>query len=142
MTTLTITRGLPGSGKTTWAKQQKGCWVVSRDPLRHMLWRPWVHGDDELEAVCTVVQDASIGALLDAGLDVIVPDTNLEVGAVRHLRALALRHRADFRIEDFTGVPLETCIERDAARPEPERVGEAVIRSMWDRYLSAKEAGK
>lgn len=45
MTTLTITKGLPGSGKTSWARQQPG-WRVNRDTLRAMLAPMWKHGDE------------------------------------------------------------------------------------------------
>jgi hypothetical protein len=41
-------------------------------------------------------------------------------------------------VEDFTRVPLRTCIERDALRPESEQVGPEIIERMHARYLAGK----
>ena len=84
MATLTITRGLPGSGKTTWARQQGGAVRVNRDDLRRML-----HGGPIglgwAEVQVTLAQRALIEALLRAGLNVISDDTNLRRSVVREL---------------------------------------------------------
>lgn len=140
MTTLTITRGLPGSGKTTWTRQQQqakpGLWRINRDDLRAMLVPAWTFGGQNDEDLLTVVQHRAVHALLYNGIDVVVDDTNLSDRAVAGLRAVADYNGADFRVHDFTDVPLETCIERDAARPNP--VGETVIRGMWRRYLAPR----
>jgi predicted kinase len=133
VTTLTITRGLPGSGKTTWARQQPG-WRVNRDDLRAMLRPTWPHGDPAHEDPLTEAQHSAICALLFHDRDVIVDDTNLRQDHVEALHQLADQYGAEFVIRDFTDVPLETCIEQDAARPNP--VGEHIIRGMWQRYLA------
>jgi predicted kinase len=137
VTTLTITRGLPGSGKTTWARQQPGAVRVNRDELRLMLHGRRL-GTGTAEVQVTRASRAAIEALLRAGTDVICDDTNLRSRVVRELAELAARAGAGVVIEDFTGVPVEVCIERDAARPEP--VGADVIRAMYDRYLAGKRA--
>jgi predicted kinase len=135
---LTITRGLPGSGKTTWARQQQdakpGLWRVNRDDLRAMVVPSWAFGDENDEDMLTVVQHRAIHGLLYNGLDVIVDDTNLSERAVEGLRAVAVDTDSAFEVVDFTHVPLETCVERDAARPNP--VGAQVIRRMHERYLA------
>lgn len=134
MSRLIITRGLPGSGKTVWARQQTGYWRINRDDLRTMLRPDWIWGNAEHEDLCTTAQWAAIRALLRAGIDVVVDDTNLNPKNVDGLRNLAKYQCADFQVQDFTHVPLETCIERDAARPNP--VGAGVIRGMHERYLA------
>ena len=138
MATLTITRGLPGSGKSTWARQQRGTVRVNRDELRRML-----HGGNLgqgwAEAQVTVAQRALVGALLRAGVNVICDDTNLSSRAVSELRQLAAECEAQLVIKDFTDVPIEVCIERDAGRDGDGRVGEEVIRGMYRRYLAPKE---
>ncbi len=137
MPTLTITRGLPGSGKTTWARQQGGHVRVNRDELRRMLHGgPLYAGWAEIQV--TVAQRAAVEALLRAGLDVICDDTNLRARVVRDLADLGRSCGAEVVVHDFTDVPVEECVTRDAVRPEGERVGEEVIREMWRRYLAGR----
>jgi hypothetical protein len=54
---------------------------------------------------------------------------------VREFVELAYGSDAIFVVQDFTDVPLDVCIARDAARAGPEHVGEAIIRAMYARYL-------
>jgi predicted kinase len=135
--TLTITRGLPGSGKTTWARQQPGAVRVNRDDLRRML-----HGGPIglgwAEVQVTVAQRAQVEALLRAGVNVICDDTNLRSRVVRELAELALNCGADVVVRDFTDVPVEECVARDARRPDEGRVGEDAIRGMYQRYLAGR----
>jgi predicted kinase len=134
---FTITRGLPASGKTTWARQQPGTVRVNRDDLRQML-----HGGPLgvgwAEVQVTVAQRAQIDALLRAGVNVISDDTNLRIRVARELAELGLRAGAQVVFRDFTDVALDECIRRDAARPATEQVGEDVIRAMFQRYLSGR----
>ncbi|MDG4823303.1 AAA family ATPase [Asanoa sp. WMMD1127] len=132
---LIITRGLPASGKTTYARSLQP-WVVrvNRDDLRRML-----HGEplltDRAERAVTVASFTLVENLLGAGIDVCVDDTNLRQRLVRDWAWLAARHGATFSVQDFTDVPVDECVRRDATRPKDEQVGEAAIRSMWRRYL-------
>jgi tRNA uridine 5-carbamoylmethylation protein Kti12 len=138
VTRLLITRGLPGSGKTTFARRLQP-WVVrvNRDDLRRMLhgrriYTPWAEGQ------ITAVQRTMVQTLLTARADVMIDDTNLRPGLVRQWAATARRFDARFEMHDFTGVPVDECVRRDAARPEQDRVGEAGIRTMYERYLARR----
>ena len=138
MTRLLITRGLPASGKTTFARKlQPGVVRVNRDDLRRML-----HGrplfTQTAEAQVTRAQRAAVENLLRAHANVIVDDTNLRAKVVREWAEMAARFGASFEVHDFTDVPLEECVRRDAERPEDVRVGEDAIRRMHDRYLAGK----
>lgn len=136
MAKLIITRGLPASGKTTWAREQRDwVWRVNRDDLRAMLQTRWQYGDPDYEDMCTEVQHAVICALLEHEADVVVDDTNLRPSTVENLEDLAYQMGAHFEIKDFTDVPLDECLARDAARDRP--VGADVIRRMFDRYLAS-----
>jgi predicted kinase len=142
VTILIITRGLPASGKTTHARK----WVagdrahrarVNRDDLRAMV------DDGEFEKGITeprilAARDAAILGLLGSGLSVICDDTNLPQRAARDLARLAKRAGADFAVYDYTHVPLETCLERNAARTDKPPVPEAAIRDMHARYLAGR----
>ncbi|GAA4956383.1 AAA family ATPase [Actinoplanes utahensis] len=138
MTRLLITRGLPASGKTTFARKlQPGVVRVNRDDLRWML-----HGarlyTQVAEAQVTRAQRAAVEALLRTRASVIVDDTNLRAKTVREWAEMAARFGASFEVHDFTDVPVDECVRRDADRPEQERVGEGPIRRLHDRYLAGK----
>lgn len=138
MTRLLITRGLPASGKTTFARKLQPQVVrVNRDDLRRMLhgrrlFTQWAEGQ------ITRAQRAAVEALLRAHTDVIVDDTNLRAKTVREWAELAARFHATFEVHDFTDVPLEECLRRDAGRDEEDRVGEEGILRMHQRYLAGK----
>ncbi|MFE9688178.1 AAA family ATPase [Micromonospora sp. NPDC005806] len=136
---LIATRGLPASGKTTFARElQPEVVRVNRDDLRRML-----HGErlftQRAEGQVTLVQRAQVEALLAARVSVCVDDTNLRSRTLRDWAELAERFGAAFEVHDFTDVPLEECLRRDAARPEEDRVGEAAIRRLHERYLANRQ---
>lgn len=134
-------KGLPASGKTTWAKefilsQPANSWKrVNKDELRQMLdIGRWSKGNEEM---VKSIRDNVVAEALRMGCHVIVDDTNLDPKHERRLRELAKEFGAGFEVITFNS-PLEKCLERDAARPNP--VGEKVIRDMWNRYLAPEEA--
>lgn len=135
---LIITRGLPASGKTTFARKlQPGVVRVNRDDLRRML-----HGarlfTQWAEAQVTAAQRAQVEALLRARADVCVDDTNLRAKTVRQWADVAARFGASLEVRDFTDVPLAECLRRDAERAPEEQVGEDAIRRMHGRYLAGR----
>jgi predicted kinase len=136
--TLTMTRGLPGSGKSTWATGRvrdaaPGSVVrISKDMLRTML-----HADIHAkgtEPQVLAARDALIATYLASGVSVIVDDTNLVAHHETTLRSIAARHQVPFHIEDFTHVPLDECLRRNASRVAP--VPEHVIRDMYTKHLA------
>jgi predicted kinase len=144
VTTLIITRGLPGSGKSTWARQwvsedPKGRAEVNRDMLRVMM-----HGGyADAEVMVTQASHAAIRELLKRGVDVVCSDTNLPQRTARDLAKIARLAGAEVEVRDMTDVPLGTCIERDSYRSkalgdEKNPVGEEVIRRMHARYIAGK----
>lgn len=149
MPTLHITRGLPGSGKSTYARawiaeNPTGRFRVNRDSLRAM-------GHDSThikpsntsagtERAIIAARNALVVTLLRHGIDVIVDDTNLPERAVDELRRLADRAAATIEVVDFRHVPVEVCIERDSLREGRERVGEQVIRDMYGAHLAKAAA--
>ena len=141
MSTLLICRGLPASGKTTWARK----WVaedpanrvrVNRDSLRWALFQSYHDGVDE--SVVTVAQHAAIKAALDSGKDVVSDDTNLSK-FVKDLVKIASEngHYVEWH-DQFLDVDVRTCIDRDRntlREIEGKSVGSDVIMSFYNRYL-------
>lgn len=140
--TLTMTRGLPASGKSTWAADQvrrsaPGSLVrVSKDNLRLML-----HGNGRgkrTEHQVLEARDAIIERCLQQQVSIIVDDTNFLPYHELRLRELAERHQAAFQIEDFTHVSLEECLIRNDQRTN--KVPREAIVGMYETYLSGSAA--
>lgn len=127
---LIMTKGLPASGKTTWAKEQN-VYRVNKDDLRAMLNNG--HWSGINEAYVLRIRDMIINLYLGDKNDVCVDDTNLSPKHEARLRQLAKENGADFVIKDFTNVPVDVCIERD--RKRPNSVGKRVIMDMYRKYL-------
>jgi len=136
MSTLHLTRGIPASGKTTWAKD----WValkleerirLNRDDLRQMLKgaRSGLAFADE-ERI-TTIQHSTAREALARGFDVVVDDMNLRARYVRAWLALAEAVGATVVIHDFP-IELDDAIYRDAVRETS--VGAEVIRGIYERY--------
>lgn len=137
MTELILTRGLPASGKTTWAlawvaEDEESRARVNRDDLRQTLYgRYWPVPERRV----SVAQHAAVRGLLAAGVSVVVDDTNLRAKTARDWADLAAELGVAFRIEEIA-TSAEVCIRRDKARAfRGERaVGEDVILQMDARY--------
>lgn len=139
-TQLVITRGLPGSGKDTfalkWVKEKpENRLRVNRDMIREQLYGEFVIGH-EREKVVTHVQTAMIEAGLREGKNVIISDTNLRAATVKDWMKIAKKFSADFKVIDID-TPLEECIRRNAARAAAggREVPERVIRDFHARYM-------
>jgi len=133
MSKLRIQRGIPASGKTTdallWVSESPETRArVNRDDIRYQLFgKYW--GVDELAV--TKVQDASLRALLKAGKDVVLDNTNLAASYVKKTLKLAAEFGAEVEFKDFP-ITYEDAVTRDLGRDR--RVGYKVIKSFFDRY--------
>lgn len=135
--TFIITRGYPGSGKTTraleWVNEDPTSRVrVNRDDLRQTLFGKVVGVD---EKTVTIAQRAAVEALLKAGKDVIVDDTSLRLRDARQWADLAVKHGHKFEVWDVK-TDLETCLQRNDARGYAggRHVPPDVIRDFAKRY--------
>lgn len=144
MSDLILTRGIPASGKTTWAR----AWVaenptgrarVNRDDLRQNLYGLPAPLPYELEQVITVAQHAAVRRLLASEISVVVDDTNLHLKHVREYAKIAAAAGATVALQDFD-TPLEVCVERDGKRSSGQ-VGRHVIDRMYERWQNAKHHG-
>jgi len=89
------------------------------------------------EETVTVAQHAAVRAALMSGKSVVVDDTNLRAKHARALLDIAADTGSAWSVHDLTGVPVEECIARDAARGAggQRAVGADVIRRMHAKYL-------
>ena len=137
---LILTRGIQGSGKTYFAK----AWVaedpenrirINNDDIRNMLGVYWVTSREKL--VSSIKKHMAEEAI-NRGYDIVVDNMNLNPKEILFWKDMVKTANTDpdgyqYEIEfkDFF-IPLEECIRRDAARPNP--IGEKVIRETWRRY--------
>lgn len=134
-----LLRGLPGSGKTTWARRKVGQYNhttkrVCRDDLRAMF-DNGVKTTDNEKFILSVRDKIILEGIRD-GKHVIVDDTNLNPIHETHIRSL-VGPRVDFDVVSFTDVSVEDCVARDASRTDMAPKGEHVIRKMaaeWNRW--------
>jgi predicted kinase len=129
MTTLTITVGLPGSGKSFWADAQcaanPNIVRVERDQIRFEL--TGSRRNFEREGYVSQVSESRIQEALLNGRDVICSDTNVKLSYRNTFRKLAEACGAEFE-EVWFDTDIDVCIARDALRADP--VGEEIIRKF------------
>lgn len=147
MPRIHITTGLPASGKTTRAMElladaKGGIRRVNLDSIRAMLDGPAAHDvwSHRHEGVAQETQTAAVRACLAKGFDVIVDNTNLGARSLAPLKTVFSEFDdLSFAVHDFTDVPVEECIRRDALRADP--VGEEAIRRLDKRRQGAAKGG-
>lgn len=131
--TLTITVGLPGSGKTTHARKVVAADTthqtvrINRDDLRKMVFDEFWFEDAKIqEPIISKLQNAAVSAALRNGLNVIVDDTNLRAFAREAWAKLAARCGAELVIV-VMNVDVEECQRRNLKRFE--ETGERLVPS-------------
>lgn len=140
---IIITRGLSGSGKTTWSKgfvkKNPTYKRINRDDLRFMLY----DGDfiAEEEFVVTEARDSLLLMLLDLGYNVVFDEPYLAPQRIQELNE-ALKRSAEMlqidlsiQIQDFIEKPIEECIANDMPRGKNRHVGEVFIRDYYENYV-------
>ena len=134
-----ILKGLPASGKSTYAKEliqkEPGVWKrINKDDLRAMIDAgKWSKDNEEF---VLKMRDQMMTAALEGGFSVIIDDTNLSPKhekRIKDVRSWMPAYR-DIEVEvKFFDVPWRDCVDRDASRPNP--VGKKVIRKMYYQFL-------
>lgn len=136
MLELVINRGIPGSGKSTYARK----WVfegtprnrrarVNRDDIRKQLYGV-DFGVPVEETVVTEVEDAMIRSLLGKGVSVIVDDCNISQRYINRFTKMGEEFGAQVRV-NLINVELEVAIQRNQGRERFVPVN--VIENMYKR---------
>lgn len=141
MATLVILRGLPASGKSTWAHKAAATTpntvVVSLDGLRRMTAGGLAayHGrrTDRTEQLIVRTAHAMVCDALRKDMNVIMDAQNATMERVHALVGLAADCEADVQTVAFP-VPLDTLLERNRTRAEDDRVPEEYLRAQYERY--------
>ncbi len=140
--TVTILRGLPASGKSTFAKQlldeNPGMYKrLNKDELRLMLDNN--HHTTYNEKFIEKVRDLMIIEALIDGKHVIIDDTNLSDRPVERIRNVVHKYNIDHSDQVHISIvdmntSLEDCLERDKNRDK--KVGEDVILKMHRQHIA------
>lgn len=156
--TLLLTEGYPGSGKSTWAKQQEGWTVVNRDIIRAQVVAKYAEDKKrlpadprELEAEISAAELTYIEEQLARGNSVIKDALNLDPAHRTPYERIAAKLTASVRVQKFD-TPIWECYRRNLERREArEKQGlghvpdKALVflwkmyeRKLWDRELDAR----
>jgi predicted kinase len=139
---LIATRGLPASGKTTWART----WVnvdpqrrarINRDDTRRMLHGSY-RGVGWQERQTSIVCHGAILDLLRAGVSVVTDDTLLRDDHLTTLWEISEQASAHMVVADFTRVPPDVCVARDTARLGDARVGGDTVLRMFAEHIKGR----
>lgn len=143
-----ILRGLPASGKSSYAKefvlQNPGIWKrINLDDLRAMFDNS--HMSKANEKFVKAMRDKLLIETLKDNKNVISDNTHLSTKSVEHIKQLVEKFNAEnytdkkdyVQIEiKFFDTPVQECIKRDLKRPNS--VGHKVIMNMYNQFLAPK----
>ena len=133
MSKLIILKGIPASGKSTWAKQwveedPKTRVIVNRDSIRRGLGVYWV---PSRETLVSSIEEHSVYEALDMGYNVCLDATNLNLKFLEKWVEIAELLNVPIEYKKFD-ISLEEALERDKNREFP--VGEKVINQFYNKY--------
>jgi predicted kinase len=139
MQTVIVLKGLPGSGKSTWAldymrKHPDKVKRVGKDFLRTML--DGSNGNFDEEKMVLSIRDFVIEKALSSKFDVIVDDTNFKD---KHFFAIcaAAKRVGNVRVfEKYFEVSLKDSLARNKTRPNP--VPEDVVIKMFETNVKGR----
>lgn len=147
MKTVLLLKGLPASGKSTYAKQlvdqHPGSYKrLNKDELRAMLDNS-SHSDAN-EKFVEKVRNLMLVEALREGKHVVIDDTNMSVKPVERIRLVLDQYTKEtgeqvkMEIKEID-TPLEECLARDAVREK--KVGKNVIMRMYKQHVLGDERG-
>jgi len=131
--TVTLMCGIPGSGKSTWIKNNKksNVDVVSLDEIRKTVYGHQYHKDADVWILAFSTSMASL--LLKQNRSIIIDATNILPFMRDTWRKLANQYGAVTEMICFE-IPLKVCIERNNKRPKKQRVPTRILKQFAAAY--------
>ena len=144
MKNLFLLRGVPGSGKSTFIRNNGlEKYTLSTDRIREMFGGSEYNalGEERINMISDKQTFGTLNSMLEfrlnRGLTTIIDATNIKAKYVNNYSRLAASYGYKTYVVDFTGVPISECIRRNNMRTY-NKVPEKVIETM---YKNAQEAG-
>lgn len=140
MPTIEMLKGLPASGKSTYAKKKvsenTNQWKrLNKDDMRAMF-DDGKHSKGNENQILQI-RDDLIRYFIKNGKNVIVDDTNLAPYHEKTLRKLAEELGCSFKVNDsFMNVDISECVKRDLKRFNS--VGKDVIYSHYNKWIKGR----
>lgn len=143
---IILTRGIPGSGKSTWAKS----WVnedpehrirFNWDDMRNMMGPYWVPSREPINKhILWAAVNAA--AYSNRPYDIVIDNMNLNPKDWKQYEDWILNYNNSLNSEETNTryvlefkdffIPIEECIKRDSMRTNP--IGEKTIREIYNKY--------
>jgi predicted kinase len=141
MLKIIMTVGLPGCGKSTWAKdflkQHEGFEIVEKDLFRAQVFKDnnvkWSRENETKYIMPFWIN--KMEDLLKKGISIISSDCNLTKVNKNVLNELSKKYKAELIEQDFTNVPVEVCIDRDSLRDKDKKVGPKKITKLYQDHI-------
>ena len=143
--TLIITRGCPGSGKSSWIEQNGLLpYTLSPDTLRVMCSSRELQADGRFAVARNNNTEKQTWKILfdlleyrlSRGELTVIDATASKTKDIQQYKELAEQYRYRTYVVDFTDVPLETCLKQNKQRHPDKWVPEDSIRNIYARFAN------
>lgn len=131
-------RGAPASGKSTWIHENGlSPYTISSDAVRLLIATPVYDASGNLiipqehNSATWQLINKLIREKMERGDTVILDATCLKSEDMRSYKKMASDNRYIVYVVDFTDVPMQECLRRNAEREQPARVPDYVIESFY-----------
>lgn len=142
MRDLLLMRGVPGSGKSTFIKENHfEAYTICPDNIRLLFESPVFDPNTGVKSI-SQKNDKKVWELvyklaeekMRNGEFIVIDAMNIDISSWKKLTD---KYRYNIWVKDFNDVPLDECLRRNAAREEYKRVPENVICNAYKRMQSA-----
>lgn len=138
MSKILVLQGPPAAGKTSYAREfvkDRTDWViVNRDSLREGRGEYWIPSQEDY---ISDLEEFSIKAAINRGLNVIIDATNLNPKTIDKWNKLAKITKSTIEFKEFY-IPFKEALMRDGTRER--QVGAKVLKSFYLKYYPDRYA--